>query len=159
MKVNDKLRPKGTVELIKEYKDGSKEVVELPNAVLNLGRSALAASLANEIGNSYEFYIAQMSFGDGGTTGTGQPKVVNADRTGFFGSTILTKPVTANVDPNLTSQATFTSTVKFDEANGNTINELALVMADGDFYSMVTLTGIAKDSTMQLTINWRLTFV
>ena len=159
MKVNDTLKPKGDIELIKEYKDGTKEVLEFPNAVLDLGRSALAASLANEIGDNYEFYIAQMSFGGGGTTGTGQPKVVNAGRTGFFGSTILTKPVTSNVDPNLTSQATFTSTIKFDEANGNTINELALVMANGDFYSMVTLTGINKDSTMQLTINWRLTFV
>ena len=159
MKVNDNLKPKGELEVIIEHKDKPREIIEFPNTVLNLGRQALAASLANDIGDVYEFYIAQMSFGDGGTTGTGQPKVVNADRTGFFGSTILTKPVTSNVDPNLTSQSTFTSVIKFDEANGNIINELALVMANGSFYSMVTLTGINKDSTMQLTINWRLTFV
>lgn len=148
----------GSVERIIEYKDGSTEVIRCDNAVLDKGRAALAATLANLVGDTNEFFVARMIFGDGGTT-AGAKKFVNADRNGLFGVTRLTKPVTALIDDLNPSQAIFTSVITFDEINSTTINEMALQMQSNDLYSMITFPDLNKTSEMQITWNWRLNFV
>ncbi len=158
MKLTDTIHPKGDVEIILEQKDGEKEIICFPNTVLRKGREALASSLANEFGDTYEFFISRMQFGDGGTSG-GTPKFVNTERNGLFGVVQVSKPVITTVDINVPSQVVITSVMTFDEGNGVTINELSMQMNTGDLYSMATFGGIAKTSSIQLTFNWRLSFI
>lgn len=149
---------KGDVEGIIEWEDGRKEKVEFHNTILRGGRTALAAALANNIGNSFDYFISRMLFGDGGTSG-GVPRRVDETRTGLFGSAQVSKPVISNVDPNNSTQVIFTSVVAFAEGNGTILNEMALQMNSGDFYSLATFPGISKTSQMQITWNWRLSFI
>ena len=86
-------------------------------------------------------------------------KYVNVNRNGLFGTEVASKPVISNVDNNMPNQVTFTSVLRFDEANGNSINEMGLKMSSGDYYSMVTFPDLNKTSEMQITFNWRLSFV
>lgn len=158
MKQHNDVQCKGEVELTIEWNDGRKQTFVTPNTVLRTGRTALAASLANEYGELYQFYISRMLFGNGGTTG-GVPKYVNADRNGLFGTTVLIKPVSRTIDTNFPYQVVFTSVMTFEEANGETINEMALQMGTGDLYSMTTFGDISKNSTMQITWSWRISFV
>ena len=158
--IHEPLKVIGTVERIIEYKDGIKEteVTEIKNTVLRTGREALAKSLANDVSSVYNYFINRMLFGDGGTSGCSL-KSVDTQRTGLFGITRASKPVIATVDPNLTTQVVFTSVLTFDDANGYAINEMALQLASGDLYSMVTFADLNKTSSMQITFNWRLSFV
>lgn len=158
--IHEPLKVIGTVERIIEYKDGIKEteVTEIKNTVLRTGREALAKSLANDVSSVYNYFINRMLFGDGGTSG-GSLKSVDTQRTGLFGITRASKPVIATVDPNITTQVVFTSVLTFDDANGYAINEMALQLASGDLYSMVTFADLNKTSSMQITFNWRLSFV
>ena len=151
------VRPKGEIEMIIKQTN-STEFVCFHNTVLRKGREALASSLANNFGNSYNFFISRMLFGDGGTSG-GVPKYVDTSRNGLFGITRAIKPVIVTVDTNIQSQIVFTTVLDYDEANGFQINEMALQMNNGDFYSMSTFADLNKVSSMQITWNWRLSFV
>lgn len=148
----------GSIERIVEYKNGSKEIIRSENTVLNKGREALAATLANLVGDTNEFFVARMLFGDGGTT-AGVKKFVNSSRNGLFGVTRLTKPVTALIDDLNPTQAIFTSVITFNEINSTTINEMALQMQNNDLYSMLTFPDLNKTSEMQIVWNWKLQYV
>lgn len=158
IEIAEGLKPCGHVQAIIEYESGEKQIIEFPNTVLTKGREALAACLAHEIGNNFNFYVNRMLFGDGGTA-AGATKFVATSRNGLFGITQASKPVVASVDPNIPSQVIFTSVIAFSEANGAVLNEMALQMATGDLYSMVTFPDLTKTAQMQITWNWRLSFV
>ena len=125
--ITESQKCRGDVQMIIDFVDKKRKIIEFRNTILQAGREALALSLANRTGDDFDFFINRMLFGDGGTTG-GVPKVVNADRTGLFGTTRISKPVVSNIDPNSNSQAIFTSVVSFDEGNNFTLNEMALQM-------------------------------
>lgn len=156
---------RGDVQILVESRGGL-EVVEFRNTILRTGREALALSLANRTGGDFDFFVSRMLFGDGGAVG-GVPKSVQTDRTSLFGTTRVSKPVVANIDPNNGSQVIFTSVVSYDEGNGFNLNEMALqlhgsVPPSGEspsLYSMATFPGISKTSLMQLTFNWRISFI
>jgi len=156
--VNETIKTSGDVEVIIEYRNGSKEIIRFPNTILRLGREALAKSLANDIGDGFNFYISRMLFGDNGTT-SGSPKFVDTARNGLFGVTRANKPVISSVDTNVQGRVVFTSVLAFEEANGFTLSEMAIQMNTSDLYSMVTFGGITKTSEMQITWNWSLNFV
>lgn len=168
MKLNDNLRPSqedcvrpvGEVEMIIEYADGrATEVHQFKNCVLRKGREALAKTLARELGDEFEFYVNRMDFGDSGTTG-GVPKYVDSSRNGLFcGAPKVSKPIISSFNANLSSDVIFTSVIAYDEGNGYSLSEMALRMANGDYYSMVTFPDLGKTSLMQITWNWRLSFV
>lgn len=158
MIVENKIIAKGDVERIIKWKDGRRDHYSFHNTVLKGGRVALVKSLTNNIGSSYEFYITRMLFGDGGTQG-GVKKFVDASRNGLFGVTRVSKPVISSIDPSVTSQAIFTSIIKFDEAVGVTLNEMALQMKNGDLYSLTTFPDLTKTEEMQITWNWRIQMV
>lgn len=149
---------RGDVEALIEFVDGSMKSLAFRNTILRKGREALVLSLANRIGDDFNFFISRMLFGDGGLVGS-SPKSVQTDRNGLFGSTRVSKPVVANVDPNNGSQLILTSVVSFDEGNGFNLNEMALQMNSGDLYSMATFPGVTKTQQMQITWNWRLSFI
>lgn len=156
--VSEEIKQRGDVEIIIDHKNGSRESFWVRNAILQGAKNAHANAVANIIGASYQYYIDQMIFGTNGTLG-GAPKVVDASRNGLFGSTLVSKPVMAMVNPSALNQAIFTAVIGFDEGNGNIINEMALVMRNGTLYSMVTMGGISKTSSIQVTLNWRITYV
>lgn len=156
--IEESIKTKGDVEIIFDFKNKKSKIINFPNTVLLTGRRALAKSLANQIGEKYQFNITKMVFGDGGTS-NGVKRFVNAGREGLFGVTRLSKPALANLDTSVPAQAIFTSVIKFDEAVGVTLNEMALQMADGNLYSMVTFPDLNKTEDMQITFNWRLNFV
>ena len=156
--MKENVKCKGEVQVLIEFLDGSNDKIEFRNTILQTGREALAMSLANKVGNDFDFFINRMLFGDGGTTG-GAPRVVAPERNGLFGTTRISKPVVANIDANNGSQVIFTSVVTFDEGNGFTLNEMALQLHTGDLYSMATFPVITKTAQMQITWNWRLSFI
>lgn len=154
----DQLRTQGTVQIIKEWKDGDKDTLWVPNTVLFSGRRALASCLANQVGGNFEFYVSRMIFGDGGTQG-GVKRYVNAGRNGLFGVTRVIKPVLANVDASLPTQVIFTSVLKYNDAVGIVLNEMALQMANDDLFSMTTFPDMTKTEDMQITFNWHQNFI
>lgn len=154
MLVNEQILPHGYVFGVIKYMDGSEKHIEFKNTVLRKGREALARGLANDIGESFNFFVSRMIFGDGGTQG-GQLKYVTTDRNGLFGITRAVKPVIASLDLVTPTQVIFTSVISFSEANGYTLNEMALQMNNGDLYSMITFPDLSKTAQMQITWSWR----
>jgi hypothetical protein len=157
--IEDEVKVKGEVELLVHNRDGVLiDQIKFPNAVLKKGREALAATVCNRIGGNFELFINRMLFGDGGTN-SDTPKIVDAARNGLFGVTRVSKPVSVVIDSTNRYQVTFTSVISFDDGNGYTLNEMALQLATGDFFSMATFGGIAKTSGMQLTWLWTISFL
>lgn len=158
MEYTELAKPKGSVTAKIEYSDGRVEHLAWNNVVLRKGREALAKMLANQIGDSFEFFISRMIFGDSGTNG-GVPKFVNTAKNGLFGTTRVNKPVSVTIDSEIPSRVVFTSVIGFQEGNGFALNEMALVMDNGELYSMATFPDLGKTSSIQLTYNWALSFV
>lgn len=165
MNVLENSKCKGTIEGTIEYKDGKKENINFNNTILRTGRSALALCLANRVGDDFDFFISRMIFGETGAN-SGVPKQVLDSMDSLFGPTVSARPVIANIDPNNETQVVFTAVIPFDDtSNGKTINEMALKLngspgGSGDgLYSMATFAGISKNPNMQITWNWRLSFI
>ena len=160
MEFETEIKVRGDVQMIIKHDDGKEEVIEFPNTILVTGRNALASSLANSFNQTYEFYINRMLFGIGGTDGGGNKKVVSPNRNGLY-SQLVSKSVISAVDPNVPSQVVFTSVLPANDVatNNQVLNEMALQMATGDLYSMVTFPNLTKTPTMQIVFNWRLSFI
>lgn len=156
--INEDFGSHGDVEIIVENKKGERRSYLRPNTVLLSGRRSMARMLANDIGDSFQFYISRMIFGDGGTQ-DGVKKYVNANRDGLFGVTRISKPVLSNIDNSVPAQVIFTSVIKFDEGVGLTLNEMALQQANGNLYSMSTFPDLNKTEDLQITFNWRINYV
>lgn len=148
----------GEVQAVIDHREGSQTIIDTRNTVLRDGRIALARTLANKIGTTFSYYITRMVFGDGGAV-NGVKLYVDASRNGLFGTTRLSKPVIATVNPNIPTQVTFTSVMTFEDIVGVAISEMALQMNSGDFYSMTTFPPLTKTAEMQITWNWYQNFV
>lgn len=151
-------KSQGTVDMIIEYQNGKKECRSWNNTVLNNGKSVLASTLAGEIGSTFSFYVCKMVFGDNGTIG-GVPRFVDTSRQGLFGPAVISKSVIANIDPTNPTQVVFTAIMTYDDAVDATLNEMGLQLADESYYSIATFGDITKTSLMQITWNWRMSFV
>lgn len=159
MELNSGLKTRGDVQMIIDYASGERKIIEFPNTVLNKGREAIAASLANNFGGTYEYFINRMIFGTAGVA-SGNLKYVDVSRNGLFcGTPVASKPIISAVDPNIPSQVVFTSILATGDAVGQTLNEMALQMSTGDLYSMVTFPDLTKTGSMTITWNWRLSFI
>lgn len=154
----DITKPLGGIIATIEYKTKPQEMYRFPNTVLAKGRESLAAFLINQNVNKI-VYVQNMLFGDGGLDRENIKKTVSDDRNSLFGITRVSKPVVAQIDPLARTQAIFTAVISFDEANGNSLNEMALQLNNGDLFSMATFPDIGKTDQMQITWNWRLSFV
>jgi hypothetical protein len=155
--MNSEIKTKGTVERIIKYSDGKIEKTLIENTVLLTGQKALAASLANQYGDHYDFFVSRMIFGNGGTNG-GVPRFVPIYQNQLFGSLLGSKSVIAVIDPNIHTQVIFTAVLDYEDCNG-TINEMALQMNNDDLYSMTTFPDLNKENNMQITWNWRVNFI
>lgn len=159
-KIFDITKPLGDIIATVEYKNNSKptEIYRFPNTVLDKGKESLAGSLINQ--NAHKIiYISNMLFGDGGMDAQEKKRVVTPDRNSLYGVTRAKKPVVAQIDPLVKTQAIFTAVITFEEANGYSLNEMALQMNNEDLFSMTTFPNLGKTDQMQITWNWRLSFV
>ena len=143
----------GEVEIVVTRRDGTSERFKKKNKILKTGRAAMAKAISNSFGGNFQLFVSTVTFGDGGTDG-GTPKFIDETRTSLFGSAVANKPIIATIDDASQSAVTFTSVLTFDDANGSTINEMALKMNNGDYFSLLTFGGIAKDDEMQVIFNW-----
>lgn len=150
--IYDSTTPKGGIIATIIYNNEPVEVVRFPNAVLNTGK----ALLANYLVEKRELvYVSQMVFGDGGYS-QGSKKTITPDRNSLFGITRVKKEVVGQIDPNLPTQAIFTAVIGNQEANGQILNEMALVLNNGDLFSMSTFPDLNKTDQMQIVWNWRI---
>lgn len=158
--MNDQIKCKGHVTAVIDYADGRpSETIDFHNTVLRAGRRALASLVVNDVGDTFEYYVNRMLFGNAGLSAS-KPKYVDESRNGLFcGTPVVSKPVAAMVDPNQLDRAIFVSVLTYDDGNGEDINELALQMANGDLYSMATFGGFSKTSIMQVTMYWALNYL
>ena len=154
--MNSEIKTKGTVERIIQYDDGRIEKSVIENTVLYTGQMALAASLAGP--GEYNNYVSQMVFGSGGTSG-GVPVFVQSTQNSLFNQLGSGKPTVAVVDPNIQTQVVFTTVLQIADFAGSTINEMGLMMENGNLYSMTTFPDLNKTSNMQITWNWRISFI
>lgn len=155
----DDILSKGTVKMIVQNLEG--EIIDqkiFNNAVLRTGREAMAASLANKYGPSYENYVSHMIFGDGGQDGE-DLKYVDSTRNGLFGVTRVSKSVVSVIDSTNKYQVTFNAVLSYEDGNGYVLNEMALQLENGDLFSMATFGGISKTSSMQITWQWAISFL
>lgn len=155
MKLISNVKMKGEIDIHIRYIDGQEKVIHIKNKVLKSGKEALAACLANVVGNDFQFYVNRMLFGSGGTI-DGVPRKVDVSRNKLFGVTKASKPVIASINKFLPSQVSFISVLSFEEANGSSLNELALQMANGNIYSMATFEGFTKTQQMEITFTWKI---
>jgi hypothetical protein len=158
-KIDEAVKCNGYVKLIiEDLETGKQTLVARKNTVLNGGKAASASCLANNIGTTFNFYLTTLLVGTNGVSG-GEPKVVAPSRTGLFGPTLLTKPVSVSIDPANSNLLHVTSVLSSSDGNGNSLSEIALVLASGTTYSMFTFPVITKTSSMQITVVWDLEFV
>ena len=128
------------------------------NCVINLGKYSIVKGLTNEYGGAFELYVSSMLFGTNGAVG-GTPRVVEGIQTGMFGPAVISKPVVARPNDTLPNQAVFTAVLLKTDAVGEVLNEMALQLQDGTVFSVATFGDITKSNTMQMTWNWRITFI
>ncbi len=148
----------GHVYITANYDDGRQEKFNFPNCVLRTGKTALAKMIAHEENDPFDFFVNKMLFGTNGTSGD-VPKYVEETRTGLFGATLVTKNVISSIDAGSPNSVIFTAVLTGSEGNGNTINEMALRMANGDLYSMATFVGLGKTSNVQIVFDWVVTYL
>jgi hypothetical protein len=137
---------------------GEQTIISRSNTVLNGGKSALAACLANAIDTVFSFYITTLLVGTNGVSGS-TPKTIDPSRTGLFGATLLSKPVSVSIDSVNTNLLHITAVLSSSDGNGSSLSEIALQMANGDLFSMFTFPVITKTSAIQITIVWDLELV
>ena len=152
------IKPFGDITAIIEYKNKLKESYHFTNMILTKGRESLANFLINQNAQKV-VYVQNMLFGDGGVDKERVKKTVDSSRNTLFGVTRVNKPVVAQIDPLASTQAIFTAVITFEEGNGRTLNEMALQLNTGDFFSMATFPDLGKTDQMQITWSWRISVV
>src|SRR6185437_416730 len=108
--VNEFIKQRGEVEVVIDHRDGRRERFVVKNAILMTAKNAQANALCNNIGQTYQFYIANMIFGTNGPL-NGAPKVVSASQNGLFGPTLVSKQVMSTVNPQMLNQTIFTAVI------------------------------------------------
>lgn len=141
----------GDVQIIVKTKNQPTIIINHHNKILRGAKVMATDALLNDFGDAFLGYVNAVIIGTNGVE-SGSPKVVDETRTGLFGTTLLTKPVIASRDE--TTRGVFTFSIGFDEGNGEDINEMALVMADGTLYSMTCFGSISKDDSKSIVCNW-----
>lgn len=161
MKLENAIKTTGSVTCNIKYKNGKICTWEFPNTVVLSGRQALAEALTNTLGNgTTSIYIQSMTFGTNGVDSGGVPKIVAPDQNSLFGaSPVATKPVSSSTDNGLPTQAIFSSTLLYDDAVGSALSCMGLIMANGNYYSIVSFPVLSKTSSMEINFVWRINFI
>jgi Phage tail-collar fibre protein len=151
------ISPKGYIQAKIKYKNSRIEILTFQNNVLDSGKSFLANCLLEK--HVSPLFIKSMLFADGGTV-NGVPKEVITSSTTVSGTVRLKKDVIAQIDPELPTQAIFSAVIGFDEGNDFTLNEMALLLSDGEtIYSLSNFANLNKTDQMEIAWSWFVYFV
>jgi len=162
MKLDQNVKTVGEVCCNIKYKNGKTITWNFPNTVVQTGRQALADALTNTLGGSgtNKIYIQYMNFGTNGVDSGGTPKIVAPDQNSLFGTApVVSKPVNSSTDSSLPTQAIFSSTLLYDDAVGSALSCMGLMMASGNYYSIVSFPVLTKTSSMEVNFIWRINFI
>jgi hypothetical protein len=142
----DKAQILGSIKKTTKYKDGRVEIDQFWNMILKTGKNTMANLLTNQEDN---LFITNMLFGDGGVD-----QELTPDQTSLFGITRVNKKVIAQVADE--TSASFTATIGFNDANGYTLNEMALMLNNERLYSMALFPGFTKTEQIEIIWEWQL---
>jgi hypothetical protein len=145
----------GNITAVVEYKNGIKNFHYFPNIALSKGKEVLANFLVNQ---PDKVYVKNMIFGDGGRDDNIK-RTVDVSRNSLFGITRVNKPVVAQIDPLVPTQAIFTAVITREEANGYLLNEMALQLNTENLFSMATFAGFNKTEEIQINFKWVISFI
>jgi hypothetical protein len=162
MNLEHSIKTVGDVTCNIKYKNGKKITWSFPNTVVFTGRQGLAQALTNTLGGSgtNQIYIQHMTFGTNGVDSGGTPKIVAPDQNSLFGvAPVATKPVNSSTDGSLPTQAIFGSTLLYGDAVGSALSCMGLMMANGNYYSIVSFPVLTKTSSMEVNFVWRVNFI
>ena len=144
---------KGYVVRKTTYRDGRIERDSFSNTVLATARTEGTVSLVNK----EPLYITHMLFGDGGCDKQ-QVKPVASSQEWLNGVTRAKKEITAQVNPELPTEAIFTASLDYEDANGFNINEMGLLTNTGKLYCMATFPDQGKTDSLMISYDWHVTF-
>ena len=150
----DYIKIRGYVVRKITYHDGRTECDSFSNTVLTTARIAGSASLVSK----EPLYITHMLFGDGGCDKQ-QVKPVISNQEWLNGVTRAKKTVTAQVSPESPTEAIFTASLDFEDANGFNINEMGLLTNTGKLYCMATFPDQGKTDMWRADWDWHVIFV
>ena len=149
IKPTDKINMKGRV-LINVYKNGELiERIEQDNLIVNTGKEMVAALLTG----TGTYFVDSIGFGENTTT-------PDPSDTELSGSAFIKYLDSATVDTSSGVNAVFTWSLATTEGNGLTIAEYGLLSGTGGilFSRILRTSTIVKDSTINLTGTWIITF-
>ena len=150
------IKIKGFIQAKIKYKDTGKiETLKFNNQVLIHGRMFLANSLLE---SDKKLWIANMLFGDGGSTKDG-PKEVMAMQDKLNGVVRLRKPVVAQIDPEIPTQVIFSIIIGEEECNGCVLNEMGLELNNESLFSLSTFSDLNKTDQMEIAWSWFVCFI
>lgn len=152
------INSRGTIQFKTDFDDGTFSTSLVKNKILLGGRRSLAKTIGNLTGGNFQFYIARMLFGVNGTL-NGSVKKVEENRTSLFGPIALAKPVIVSYDEDRPDQVIYTSVINKSELINQTINEIALEMANGELFSMATFGNVTKTGQMAITWNYKIVYL
>ena len=142
------VRVRGDVTISIFGTDGSVQLLEYHNLVVNGGKSILAGLLGHSSTYANE-YLDTVAFG----TGSNVPDIGN---TGLQ-TPILTDAAAATY-PAFNS-VMFTATMQSNEGVGSTFQELGLMShATGKLFSRLTISPITKDNQSMIQVDWTISF-
>lgn len=152
--LQDSITIQGYVVRKVTYRDGKTECDSFSNTVLATARIAGAASLVSK----EPLFVTHMLFGDGGTENQ-QVKNVISHQEWLNGVTRAKKEVTAQVNPEMPTEAIFTAALDYEDANGSNINEMGLLTNTGQLYCMATFPDMGKTEGVRIDWDWHVLFV
>jgi hypothetical protein len=154
--MGDLIKTKGFIQAKIKYKNtGKTEIFKFNNQVLINGRIFLANSLLE---SNKKLWIANMLFGDGGSTKDG-PKEVTAMQDRLNGVVRLRKPVVAQIDPEIPTQVIFSIIIGEEECNGCVLNEMGLELNNESLFSLSTFSDLNKTDQMEIQWLWQIVFI
>lgn len=152
----DTIQIAGHFKLVKEYKDGHKEVVvDEHNLLLLSGRTAMRNLVAGY--QLQQNYVSKLAFGNNAsTTDVNQPPAAASEQQAAQMQDVAIVPVTYAFQDDYS--VTFLGVLDFDQANGTYVNEYMLRNEDGKGITYKTTKSVPKESDFRFRVYWTLNF-
>lgn len=124
-----------------------------PNQITNTGLTAFGTLLAQQAKVPTDLKVTSIKFGTSSTAAT-------ASQTDILGSLILDKSIVSYTEDvgGTPGTVAFETTLGTAEGNGNTINELGLMTADGTMIARRVTPAIPKTNLISVGVNWHIIF-
>lgn len=154
--VHSPLRVRGQIQLTIRHADGRVRRIVVKNTITYAGCNALLFLLAQSSGNAADWKLARLIPGRNATPPTvGDLAVI--DPVASPDQVVLTNPDL--VVSTATGELVVTGTLQTSQANGSTLREVGLVLANGWLFARQIHPAVDKDSSISITYTWRIAMV